>query len=145
MTVRTTLKDFSLMIPTTQHHSLYTADMQYYLLRKEIFESCFPFLIFKQGCIFSHSIEVTSSLACGCFLRGTFITSFNSERSWRGGEDTCLLIILFQIASCTRTEFYYWSVAATAVERVQPDLPKLLGDEYCTWLTRKKCVFLFFF
>lgn len=57
----------------------------------------------------------------------------------------CLLIILFQIASCTRMDFYYWSVAATAVERFQPDLPKLLGDEYCTWLTEKMCLPFFFF
>ena len=56
------------------------------------------------------------------------------------GEDMCLLIILFQIASCARMHFYYWSV--TAVERFQPDLPKLLGDEYCMWLTGK--MYLFF-
>lgn len=40
--------------------------------------------------------------------------------------------------------FYYWSVAATAVGRFQPDLPKLLGDEYCTWLTGKMCLPFFF-
>jgi hypothetical protein len=40
---------------------------------------------------------------------------------------------------------YYWFVTAIAGERFQPDLPKLLRDESCTWLTVKMCLPDFFF
>lgn len=141
MTVRTTLRLFTTDPCYPAPLFLHSRYAILFIKKRNLWE-LLPLPHFQTGLCF---LPLYRSHLISGFLRGTFITSFNSERSWSGGEDTCLLIILFQIASCARMDFYYWSVAATAVERFQPDLPKLLGDEYCTWLTGKKCVFLFFF
>lgn len=85
-------------------------------------------------------IEMASSLVCRVFLRGTFITSLNFERSW-GGWGHVLTHHPFPDCLMRQNRFLLLVCGCYCCRKISAWPSQVTRDEHCTRLTEKRFSF----